>query len=169
MDFYINLGETTLKTQYCREHKSVKIKLKTGLGSKDSFMIEVFGIPRDCKENLLLTDYEIFTMNDDYISLKPYIPLFRRNIGERVTMIILPTSELDQKPYSDSKMNYYQYYIRRCIVNTYFCIECYPLNDAVYEKEVHVYDLSFGNHMNKNELIRALNKRVIKGKELLTK
>ncbi|MBR3280258.1 MAG: hypothetical protein IKI57_00215 [Clostridia bacterium] len=164
MDFYVNLRETTLKTQYCREHKSVKIFLKTGLGRKQKLLIEVFGIPRDCKDNLLLTDYEITTMDDHYIALKPYFS-FSDARSDRLVMIILPTSPLNEKPYVDPIMNRYQYYIRRSRVNAYFCMIHHHKEDIVYEKEVHIYDISFDTLAVKNEFFGGMNKRVINGKE----
>ena len=169
MDFFINLGETTLKTQYCRDHKSVKILLKTGLDKSQKLLLEIFGVPRDCKKNLLLTDYEIVTMDDHYIGLKPFALGRRRFANERIILVILPTSALNSKPYNDPKMNRYQYYIRRSTVNNYFGIKTYPIDDPVYDKEVHIYDLSFDSYIGRHEFIAGISHREIKGKELFLK
>ena len=169
MDFFVNLGETTLKTQYCRDHKSVKICLKTGIGKKQKLMIEIFGIPRDCKRNLLLTDYEITTMADDYIGIKPFVPLKRNDQNDKLTLIILPATPLDQKPYNDPIMNRYKYHIRRSIVNRDFFISCYPIGSQVYEKMVYFYDLSFDSYLARHSMISDFNHRQINGKELLFK
>lgn len=167
MDFFINLGETTLKTQYCRDHKSIKIYLKTGLMKHQKILLEIFGIPRDCKKNLLLTDYEITTMDDHYIGLKPSLFFERYAAPNRIMLVILPTSPLDEKPYVDPKMNRYQYYIRRATVNQYFGINCYPIDNPVYEKVVHIYDLTFNTYIGLHELIADISHRTIKGKENL--
>ena len=164
MDFFINLRETTLKTQYCRDHKSIKINLKTGLGRGQNLLIEIFGIPRDCKDNLLLINYEITTMADHYIALKPFFQI-SGSASNKLLMVILPTSALNEKPYTDPKMNRYQYYIRRSTVNAYFSITHYHKADIVYEKEVHIYDISFDTYGIQNEFFSNIGHRIIDGKE----
>ncbi len=168
MDFFVNLGDTTLKTPYCRKNKSIKIWLQTGQGKDEKYLIEIFGIPRNCKSNLYLTDYEMTTMDDKYIAIKPFIPVKKSDTSDRITMIILPTSPLDEKPYQDPRQNLYQHYIRESTVNTKFFMFFYPNGNRVYEKLFYIYDLSFDKGIKKYELLAGIQHREISGKKLNT-
>ena len=167
MDFFINLGETTLKTRYCRENRSIKIFLRTRISRGRMTMLEIFGVPRDCRQNLHLIDYEITTMDDHYIAIKPYSPGERRGYEKRLNLVILPTSPLDEKPYQDPKMNRYDYYIRRCTVNGLFLLNCYPIKKRVYEKQVRIYDLIFDSYLGRKDFLSQFQSRTLRGTKLL--
>ena len=88
MRLFVNLADTICNTVYHREKKSVTIEIPTGLPKK-KMVIEIFGLPRNYKQNFILENYEITKMDDFYLAFEPW--KLSKTAHTKLYALILPT------------------------------------------------------------------------------